>query len=264
MTLSPVALTIAGSDPSGGAGLQADLKTFQTLGVHGASAVTVLTDCAATGVADISPTRPTFVARQIRRVCRDFGPQAIKTGMLFSRHIVEIVARHLAVAPAVPFVFDPVITTRRGDTLVADDALNAMLERLLPRCTLVTPSMPEAAVMTGMPVSDPRDMERAGHRLLEQGADAALVTGGHLSETGSSDFLVGRAIEPRWLEGDRIPSILHGAGDCLSASIVAGLARGMKLETAIDSAKRIVNRATADARAGNHDQAAIVRWISHE
>ncbi|WP_111748450.1 bifunctional hydroxymethylpyrimidine kinase/phosphomethylpyrimidine kinase [Salinisphaera orenii] len=261
MTAQPVAMTVAGSDPSGGAGLQADLKTFHSLGVHGESAVTILTDCAADGVLRVSATEPAFVARQIRRVCRDFPPHAVKSGMLFSRPIVNVLARHLAAVPDQAFVFDPVITTRRGETLVADDALHAMQTGLVPRATLVTPSMPEAAVLTGLPVKDHDDMEKAGHRLVEQGANAVLLTGGHLDDAESADFLVGRDIQPRWLAGRRIPSVLHGAGDCISAAVTAGLASGRDLEAAVDAAKQVVDRAVANAQPSDRDHCAIVRFI---
>lgn len=247
MNTHPVALTVAGSDPSGGAGLQADLKTLQAVGVYGASAVTVLTDCNSHGVTDVHVPPPRFLARQLRRVCADLPVAAVKTGMLFSEPIIRVVARFLAADPAVAYVFDPVITTRRGEVLVDNAALAVIAERLLPRCLIATPSIPEAGVLTGLTIETRDDMAQAAEHLLELGARNVLITGGHLADERSPDCFLGRDLPARWYEGDRVDAALHGAGDCLSAAVTAGLAQGRTLPDAVAMAKQFVTQAAVDS-----------------
>lgn len=247
MNPTPVALTIAGSDPSGGAGLQADLKTFQAFGVYGASVVSVLTDCNTLGVTDVHVPPWRFLARQLRRVCSDLPVAAVKSGMLFSRDAMRLTAACLAAEQAPPYVLDPVVTTRRGEVLVDSDALALLRQRLLPLCDLVTPSMPEAAVLTDQPVESRADIERVGARLCELGAENVLITGGHLPGAQSPDYFVGRNHAPEWLEGIRIPSHFHGAGDCLSAAVTAALAQGHSIPAAVRIAKEFLNQSADNA-----------------
>jgi len=179
----PVCLMIAGSDPSGGAGLQADLKTFAARGVYGMSALTVATDCETLdGVQEVQPMPPAFVRRQIDRICTDIPPQAVKTGMLFSEAIICVVAE--AVRDLPHLVVDPVMTTRRGERLLSDGAEGALTRELLPWATLVTPSLPEAERLTGQRVVSRSDMEEAAAEILALGPGAVCVTGGHLKEGG--------------------------------------------------------------------------------
>ncbi len=244
----PVALTIAGSDPSGGAGLQADLKTFQALDVYGMSVVTVVTDCATDeGVQAVHEVPPVFVARQIERVCRDIPPGAVKTGMLHRTAVIEAVAEaaQRLVFPA--FVVDPVMTTRRGERLLSDGAEHALVERLVPLATVVTPSLPEAERLTGLRVRSRAAMERAAEALLALGARAVVVKGGHLGDDQHAPDFFHDGSEGRWLEARRVARVMHGAGDTFAAAITASLARGRGLGEAVDDAKRYVTGAIRHA-----------------
>lgn len=249
---TPIALTIAGSDPSGGAGLQADLKTFQASGVFGMSVVTVLTDCTTEGVTRVHAVPRDFVAHQLQRVPADLPPHAFKTGMLFNRDNVEVVAEFVAANPTLPYVFDPVITTRRGEPLVDADTQDMMVDTLLPYCAITTPSMPEAAVLSGREVKTRDDMRAAAATLIERGAPAVLVTGGHMDDAQSSDCFMTADGHMRWFDGVRQPHAFHGAGDCLTAAIVAALAQGQPLEAAITTGKRLLDKAAATAKPLGH------------
>lgn len=244
-----VALTIAGSDPSGGAGLQADLKTFAALGVYGMSALTVATDCETLrGVTRVEAMPPAFVARQIERVWEDIPPGAVKTGMLYSEAIIREVAEALRLRGPVPLVVDPVMTTRRGERLLSDGAEAALARELLPLAAIATPSLPEAERLTGLPVGTRGEVERAAAKILELGAGAVVVTGGHGSGPTAADcFASDHGVE--WLEAERAPREVHGAGDTFSAAVAAGLARGRGLPEAVRRAKAYVTGAVHHAPA---------------
>ncbi len=244
---TPPVLTIAGSDPSGGAGMQADLKTFAACGVYGMAALTVATDCnTAYGVEQVEALPPAFVARQIDRVCADIPPQAVKTGMLFSEAIIRVVAEAAGRHAFPHFVVDPVITTRRGERLLSDGAEAALTEALLPLAAATTPSLPEAARLAGFPVETRADMERAARAIRALGPGAVIVTGGHLAGERAADcFFDGEEIV--WLDAERVPQRMHGAGDSFSAALAAGLAQGLDVLSAARRAKAFVTGAVRHA-----------------
>jgi hydroxymethylpyrimidine/phosphomethylpyrimidine kinase len=240
-------LTIAGSDSGGGAGIQADLKTFQALGVFGMSAITAVTVQNTKGVSGYQELSPDTVADQITAVVSDIGVDAAKTGMLASAPIVEAVAEAVAEVGVPNLVVDPVSVSKHGHPLLAEDAVGAIRDRILPLSTLVTPNLPEAALLAGFPVHSLQEMERAGRALLERGAGAALVKGGHLEGDDATDLLVtAEGVEP--ITADRIETPhTHGTGCVLSAAIAAYLARGDDLVTAVRRGKEFVTEAIRGA-----------------
>jgi hydroxymethylpyrimidine/phosphomethylpyrimidine kinase len=242
----PVALSIAGSDPSGGAGVQADLKTFQALGVYGAAALTTLTAQNTIGVHALLHLDAAFVAAQLDAVLDDLPVAAAKTGLLGTAVVVDAVAACLG-ARAVPhLVLDPVLVASTGRSLVEPDTLTAIRRRLLPLATLVTPNLGEAEALTERPVRDVPTMRAAARALVDMGARAALVTGGHLPGQPHDVLLVDGVLHD--LEGPRVgPQAAHGTGCTLSAAIAAGLAAGLELPEAVARARRFVVRALAAA-----------------
>ena len=243
----PVALTIAGSDSSGGAGIQADLKTFSAFGVYGASVVTALTAQNTQGVRAIAELEPAFVAQQLDSVLDDLDVRAAKTGMLFRAAVIEAVAERLAARTLPHLVVDPVIAATSGDRLLEPGAIACLRTRLVPLATLVTPNLHEAEVLTAGRVADPDDMRAAARALVELGARAALVTGGHLVGDAIDVLYDGRSFFD--FSAPRISAITHGTGCTLSAAITAGLGRGWDLPTAVAAAKDYVTRAIATAPA---------------
>jgi hydroxymethylpyrimidine/phosphomethylpyrimidine kinase len=248
--MTPIAVTIAGSDSGGGAGIQADLKTFSALGVYGASVVTALTAQNTRGVQAIQDVPAEFVARQIESVFTDLAVGAVKIGMLSRPDTIAAVAdgleRH---AQGIPVVLDPVMVATSGDRLIAADAVAVLRERLLPRATLITPNLPEAAVLLGDegPVDEARALDQA-RRLLALGARAVLVKGGHGTGPESVDHLVTGAGEERRLAAPRVATRnTHGTGCTLSAAIAAGLARGLPLAQAVAAAKDYLTAALGAA-----------------
>lgn len=245
----PVALTIAGSDSGGGAGIQADLKTFSALGVFGASAITALTAQNTRGVFAVEAPSPAFVSAQIAVVLDDLDVGAIKTGMLFSAEIVSAVADCLEKRPEIPLILDPVMVATSGDALIRQDAVALVIERLFPRAALITPNLAEAGFLTGLaPATDLAEMEAQGRALLARGARAVLMKGGHSEGDEAADLLItpqGR----RSFSAPRIATInTHGTGCSLSAAIAAHLARGFALEEAIAASKTWLTAALAAAR----------------
>src|SRR5262245_15607232 len=248
----PRALTIAGSDSGGGAGIQADLKTFAALGVWGMTAVTSVTVQNTEGVSAVSDLPPYVVAAQIRAVVTDIGVDAAKTGMLSSGVIVEAVAGALEAAGVPRLVVDPVFVSKHGDPLLREDAVDAMRKRLLPLATLVTPNLPEAAGLAGFEVESRADMEKAAHAVLELGPRAILVKGGHLKDDVAADLLAD-VDGTEWIEGERIYTPhTHGTGCVLSAAITASLARGLPLREAVSAGKAFVTEAIRHALAIGH------------
>jgi len=245
MTLEtkPVALTIAGSDPSGGAGIQADLKTFHQFGVYGMSVITLVTVQNTQRVEAVEPLPARLVRAQLEAVVEDIPPHAAKTGALGTAEIIETIAE-AAREFSFPLVVDPVMLSKHGAPLLAEDARGALARRLLPLAYLLTPNLDEAAELAGMPVCDPDAMDLAAKRLAELGPKAVLVKGGHLSgDAVDVLFYRGRL---RRFSAPRIASRgAHGTGCTYSAAITAELAKGSDLEAAIERAKHYITRAIA-------------------
>ncbi|MEP6631673.1 MAG: bifunctional hydroxymethylpyrimidine kinase/phosphomethylpyrimidine kinase [Lapillicoccus sp.] len=242
-TRVPVMLTIAGSDSSGGAGIQADLKTAVAFGVYGASVVTALTAQNTLGVHGILPVTPAFVVAQYEAVVTDLDVRAVKIGMLGDAALVGAVADMLQRHPVPAVVLDPVMVATSGDRLVPDEAVEAIRTRLLPLATVVTPNRPEAEALTGVRVGDADGMTRAAHALLALGAGAVLVKGGHSDGDDADDLLVSAEGE-QWFRARRVDTAhTHGTGCTLSSAVAAGLARGASLPDAVATAKAYLTRA---------------------
>ena len=244
----PVALTIAGSDSGGGAGIVADLKTFEALGAWGTTAIVAVTAQNTLGVQAFETLPAALVRAQIESVVTDIGVDAAKTGMLASAELVSAVAGAVRDFGVGPLVVDPVFVSKHGDTLLADDAVEALRAELLPRARVVTPNLPEASALVGFEVVDREGMVQCAKELLSLGVGAVLVKGGHLADgEASPDCLVAAGdADPTWLEGDRIAGRhTHGTGCVLSAAITAELARGRTPVEACVTAKRFVERAIA-------------------
>jgi hydroxymethylpyrimidine/phosphomethylpyrimidine kinase len=243
----PRALTIAGSDSGGGAGIQADLKTFAALGVYGMSAVTAVTVQNTKGVSGYEELSPQTVADQIRAVVSDIGVDAAKTGMLASAAIVEAVADAVAETRVPNLVVDPVFMSKHGHPLLADDAVEALRQRILPLAVLVTPNLPEASGLAGFRVDSAASMKEAAEAIRSFGPEAVLVKGGHLSGERSDDlFFDGTRL--LWVEAERIDTPnTHGTGCVLSSAIAAHLARGDDLLDAVRMGKAFVTEAIRHA-----------------
>lgn len=242
-----IALTIAGSDSGGGAGIQADLKTFHQLGVFGTSAIVALTAQNTLGVRGVHPIPADFVALQLAALAEDLPPDALKTGMLATPELVGLVADTVRARRWSPVVIDPVMAATSGDRLLTPEGERAIRDLLLPLAAVVTPNLDEAAILAGHPVSDVPSMERAGRTLLELGAAAALVKGGHRGGATVIDLLVTRDGVRRF-EHTRVETTsTHGTGCTLSAAITAGLALGRPLERAVADAIDFVHRALESA-----------------
>jgi hydroxymethylpyrimidine/phosphomethylpyrimidine kinase len=242
-----VALTIAGSDSGGGAGIQADLKTFQQFGVFGTSVIVALTAQNTRGVRAVEAVSESMVSAQLIALAEDLPPAALKTGMLAEAPLVRLVARTIRENDWSKLVVDPVMVSTSGARLLTMEAEEVMREDLLPLASLVTPNLDEAAILTGRVVHDPPTMERAGATLLRFGAAAALVKGGHLS----SDTIVDVLVTPAGVRHFSHPRVdttsVHGTGCTLSAAITAGLALGRPLERAVTDGLDFVHRAIAAA-----------------
>jgi hydroxymethylpyrimidine/phosphomethylpyrimidine kinase len=244
----PIAVTIAGSDPSGGAGIQADLKTFSALGVYGATILTALTAQNTTGVQGIHDVPPDFVAAQIDSVFSDLRVGAVKIGMVSRPAVIEAIAAGLARHEAGPIVVDPVMVATSGDRLIDDHAVATLRERLFPLAALITPNLPEAAALLGGRMAETdTEAEDQARRLLAFGPRAVLVKGGHGAGPESTDFLVD-AEGLRRFAAPRLPTRnTHGTGCTLSSAIAAHLARGTSLDVAVAEAKAYLTRALSAA-----------------
>ena len=243
-----VALTIAGSDSGGGAGIQADLKTFHQFGVFGTSVITAVTAQNTLGVRMWEPVTPALVAAQLDAVAEDLRPAALKSGMLGTVEVVIAVADGVRRHALANYVLDPVMVATSGDRLLAPNAERAIVERLLPLSVLVTPNLDEASALVGAEVRDGPTMERAARRLVAMGAGAALVKGGHLAGEQIVDILLLDG-EIRRFAQPRLPTKgTHGTGCTLSAAVAAGLALGRPLERSVEDALDFVHRAIAAAR----------------
>jgi hydroxymethylpyrimidine/phosphomethylpyrimidine kinase len=244
----PIALTIAGSDSSGGAGIQADLKTFAAFGVYGASVITALTAQNTTGVAGIHVVPADFVTAQMDAVFGDLDVNAVKIGMVAQLATIDAIVAGLKRWSG-PVVLDPVMVATSGDRLLANDAVEALRTHLIPRAALLTPNLPEAAALLDEPVaSSEAIIERQGKRLLSMGCGAVLIKGGHGQGRESIDYLFSRNGSTVALAAPRIATTnTHGTGCSLSSAIAAGLAKGAEMEAAVRNAKAWVSAAIAAA-----------------
>lgn len=238
----PVALTIAGSDSGGGAGIQADLKTFAALGVHGTSAITAVTAQNTLGVSDYVELPLEMIRAQIDDVVRDLAPAAAKTGMLASPEIIEVVAAAIREHALTNLVVDPVMVAKGGAKLLRDEAVDALRTRLIPLAAVITPNVPEAEVLLGRRIASRGDRERAARDLVALGCQAAVVKGGHARD--DADDVVCDRGEVSWLKGIRIETgNTHGSGCTFSAAITASMARGSSLHEALPEAKAFITGA---------------------
>lgn len=243
-TLTPIALTIAGSDSGGGAGIQADLKAFSALGVFGCSAITSLTAQNTLGVQGVYPISPAFVQQQIQSVLSDINVGAIKTGMLATADIIAAVASSLRSYPEIPFVLDPVMVATSGDRLLAEDAIDTLFKQLIPLATLTTPNLHEAAALLNEPVAtDLSGMQKQGEKLLALGANAVLMKGGHTDGDKASDLLLTH-VGVEIFSAPRLQTKnTHGTGCTLASAIAAGLAKQLSLQDAVKQAKEYLHNA---------------------
>jgi hydroxymethylpyrimidine/phosphomethylpyrimidine kinase len=242
-----VALTIAGSDSGGGAGIQADLKTFHAFGVFGTSAITAITAQNTLEVRSVGPVEPALITAQIEAVVDDLAPAACKTGMLAESAVIEAVAAALESASIQHTVSDPVMVSASGARLLDAAAVGTLKERLLPLADLVTPNLDEASVLAGFPVHDLDTMRRAGESILGLGCRAVLIKGGHLDSAEVQDLLMTAARERIWRAPKHPVGNAHGTGCTLSAAITAGLALGRSMEDAVDDGLAYTRRAIQTA-----------------
>ena len=236
------ALTIAGSDSSGGAGIQADIKTMTANGVYAMSAVTALTAQNTTGVTDILEATPAFLAAELDAVFTDIWPDAVKIGMVSSSALIEVIADKLRQYGAERIVVDPVMVATSGARLISETAVDTLKERLLPLATVLTPNIPEAELLSGMTISGPADMEAAARSISERYGCAVLCKGGH--QINDADDLLWRNGTGKWFRGRRIDNPnTHGTGCTLSSAIASNLAKGYDLDTSVERAKEYISGA---------------------
>ena len=238
------ALTIAGSDSSGGAGIQADIKTMTANGVFATCAVTALTAQNTTGVTDILESTPHFLEEQLDAVFTDIFPDAVKIGMVSSAALIAVIADKLRRYDAKHIVVDPVMVATSGAKLLQDDAVSALTERLLPLAEVLTPNIPEAEILSGMTITDAAGMETAARIIHDRYGCAVLCKGGH--QINDADDLLWRSGGGKWFRGRRIDNPnTHGTGCTLSSAIAANLAKGCDLDTAVERAKAYISGALA-------------------
>ncbi len=238
------ALTIAGSDSSGGAGIQADIKTMTANGVFAMSAITALTAQNTTGVTAIMEATPTFLEQQIDCIFTDIRPDAVKIGMVSSAQLIVAIAEKLAQYQAENIVVDPVMVATSGAKLISDDAIDTLKERLLPMADILTPNVPEAEVLAGMPVKTEEDMIQAAKKISDTYHCAVLLKGGH--QLNDANDLLYRNDGYRWFYGKRIDNPnTHGTGCTLSSAIASNLAKGFDMDTSVERAKAYISGALA-------------------
>ena len=256
----PIALTIAGSDSGGGAGIQADLKTLAALGVHGTSAITCLTAQNPRGVRGVLATTPENLRQQIKAVFDELRPAAVKTGMLFSAELIGVVADFFKKRGRPPLVVDPVMVATSGARLLEPDAMRALTEHLLPLAALVTPNLDEAQLLLDFPIRDEEDLRTAARRLHAEFGCAALVEGGHLRGAREAVDIFYDGREELMLSAPFVRGIsTHGTGCTYSAAITALLAQGCELPEAVTRAKEFITQAIAGSvRAGRHP---VLNWF---
>ncbi|MER3403024.1 MAG: bifunctional hydroxymethylpyrimidine kinase/phosphomethylpyrimidine kinase [Armatimonadota bacterium] len=241
------ALTIAGSDSGGGAGIQADLKTFAALGVYGTTAITALTVQNTKGVQAVFPVDPEFVGRQIDSILTDIGADAVKTGMLFSAEIIQVVAERIRRYAVASLVIDPVMVAKSGDRLLREDAIEALKNVLIPLALVVTPNLGEASVLTGFAVHDKPSMQESARTIHTLGARWVVVKGGHLRDCADDLLYDGR--EFYWFPASHLDTPhTHGTGCTFSAAIAAYLAKGESVPEAVRLAKQYLMQALRTAK----------------
>ena len=234
------ALTIAGSDSSGGAGIQADIKTMTANGVFAMSAITALTAQNTTGVTDIFETTPKFLGEQIDAIFTDIYPDAVKIGMVSSAELIGVIAEKLHAYGAKHIVVDPVMVATSGSKLLRDDAITALTEKLLPMAEVVTPNIPEAEILSGLTITDAAGMEAAAQKISQAYGCAVLCKGGH--KVNDADDLLWRDDKAQWFHGERIANPnTHGTGCTLSSAIASNLAKGYDLDTSVERAKAYIS-----------------------
>lgn len=235
-------LTIAGSDSSGGAGIQADIKTMTANGVYAMSAITALTAQNTTGVADIMEVTPEFLDKQLDSIFTDIYPDAVKIGMVSSSSLMKVIAENLRKYSAFNIVVDPVMVATSGSKLISDDAVDTMKEYLFPMTTVLTPNIPEVEVLSGMTISTPDDMLAAAKVISETYHCATLCKGGH--QMDDANDLLYRNESYKWFNGERINNPnTHGTGCTLSSAIASNLAKGYDLDTSVEKAKKYITGA---------------------
>jgi hydroxymethylpyrimidine/phosphomethylpyrimidine kinase len=256
----PIALTIGGSDSGGGAGIQADLKTFTAQKVHGCSAISCVTAQNTLGVSRVDALPPEALTAQIEAVVNDLAVDALKTGMLLNQALIEATASAIA-SLAIPKLIDPVMVSRAGAVLLEEGAIEAYRRCLLPQAELLTPNLHEARLLSGCPIEGGADVERAAERLLAMGSAAVLVKGGGLAELKGRDYLLTQGGTGQWLTHAPIATPhTHGSGCTLGAAITAGRARGLELEAAVVAAKRYVEGCLREALAIGTGQGPLCHW----
>ncbi|MBO7420609.1 MAG: bifunctional hydroxymethylpyrimidine kinase/phosphomethylpyrimidine kinase [Spirochaetaceae bacterium] len=239
------ALTIAGSDSSGGAGIQADIKTMTCNGVYAMSAITALTAQNTTGVQGIFEVTPEFLAMQISSVFDDIRPDAVKIGMVSSISLINTIAERLVHYKAENIVVDPVMVATSGAKLISDEAVGTLKEKLLPLAVVVTPNIPEAEILAGTKIETPEDMEKAAKLIAGNYGCSVLLKGGH-NMNDANDFLYEKSGKSKWFNGKRIDNPnTHGTGCTLSSAIAANLAKGCTLEQSVKNAKDYISKALA-------------------
>ena len=239
------ALTIAGSDSSGGAGIQADIKTMMAHGVYAMSAITALTAQNTTGVTDIMEVTPKFLAEQLDCIFTDIYPDAVKTGMVASSALIETIADKLAEYHVKNIVVDPVMVATSGARLISEEAIGTLKSKLLPLATVITPNIPEAEVLFGSKIQSEADMEKAAESICNSLGCAVLLKGGH-QLNDANDLLFQKGQEPVWFRGRRIDNPnTHGTGCTLSSAIASNLAKGYDLTTSVEKAKTYISGALA-------------------
>lgn len=244
----PTVLTIAGTDPTGGAGIQADLKTFSALGCYGMSVITALVAQNTCGVRAIHSVSPDFVLAQLQAVMEDVLPDAIKIGMVHSLELVNVIAKVLKQYPQIPVVFDPVMIATSGDRLIEERTIEAIVTQLFPLSALITPNMDEASLLAGMSVKTVEDMKVSAEKIMDMGTNALLLKGGHLESAQLTSLLIGKKGLIKALYSDKIETKnMHGSGCTLSSAIAAYLARGFALAEAVSKAQDYVHGAIYNA-----------------
>ena len=240
------ALTIAGSDSSGGAGIQADIKTMTMNGVYAMGAITAITAQNTTGVTGILEVSPDFLGKQLDAVFEDIFPDAVKIGMVSSSELIRVIADSLVRYGAANIVVDPVMVATSGARLIEDEAIETLKSRLLPLATVITPNIPEAEILADMTITDEAGMEEAAKTLYERYGCAALVKGGHRINDANDVLYATPDQGPVWFKGRRIDNPnTHGTGCTLSSAIASNLARGYSLEESVERAKEYLSGALA-------------------
>ena len=240
----PAVLTIAGSDSGGGAGIQADLKTFSALGCYGMSVITALTAQNTLGITGIHSIPPGFVKAQLDAVLQDIRPLAIKIGMIHSPELVAVIADALRQYPDIPVILDPVMVATSGDRLIAEETVKHLVSQLFPLSTLITPNLDEAALLANVPIKTVNDMQNAGKNIMQQGCNALLLKGGHLDQEELTSLLFTSDGEIESFTSIKINTKnMHGSGCTLSSAIAAYIALGKSLQDAVALAQDYVHAA---------------------